>query len=546
MLEARKLSAQAQQDLSGRGWSWLLLVIWLAALALLVSVWIGTNFEAPPPDNSQKKMTEAHTKVLDEVKRLSAMVAPDQELSPEVFEQLATFNTPLLEFGQLAARPLSLAPDSKDAQTWPGKVNVILDDLKIVSDGKDAVLSYFRLRDELLGLYKPKGSINPKQLAEGSAGQGFVKAISDWAQAGAPAATTSSSPIPSPTPLANTQLTWSALAKGQPQWREINGQLDALELEAKQVEDPARAKAAKELVALISKNDLIQTIRKTDDAWAQVILAQERLHVAVGQLPPEPKVVIASPPWHWSRLAFPGSTSEGLFACGCLMVLGLVVALAGYWVRHHQLKLLSARWLSVTQQLETAVRSVDAPLVNAVSRIEALSAEFAMVIDKLKNMQQAITSPADAPPKTLEEQAWDSASRMQAELEGDLNLLREKLFNIHLQFCNGQTHENLVYDLAFTTEAVQTVFATARDLGRSVSLLKDNLQKVEAAGDGQEIEALMGQVNGLKNAAKRIALMLQELSARLQVAVEDVPKGRRFESDGRPDETGRLSVNQPI
>jgi hypothetical protein len=118
--------------------------------------------------------------------------------------------------------------------------------------------------------------------------------------------------------------------------------------------------------------------------------------------------------------------------------------------------------------------------------------------------------------------------------------------NIHLQFCSGQTHENLVYDLAFTTEAVQTVFNTARDLGRSIALLKDNLQQVEAAGDGQDIELLMGQVNGLRNNAKRIAQTLQELSSRLQVAVEDVPKGRRFEADLRDVENGRLSVNQPI
>ena len=87
---------------------------------------------------------------------------------------------------------------------------------------------------------------------------------------------------------------------------------------------------------------------------------------------------------------------------------------------------------------------------------------------------------------------------------------------------------------------------TARDLGRSVSLLKDSLQQVEAAGDGHEIEILMTQVIGLRNSAKRIAITLQELSAGLQVAVEDVPKGRRFDADGRTDETGRPRVNQPI
>ncbi len=536
MLEARQLSNLMQQDQSSRVWSLLAAFVLIITLGIMTSMWIGANFEAPPLDKSQEKMADAHAKVLISVKRLSDTTAADQVLSQEIFEQIASLNAPLLEFGQFAANGLRLETDSKDTLTWPGKVNVILDDLKIVSAGGESLLSYSNLRELLIGIYKPKGPINPKQLTEGSAGLGFFKPVSDLAQAGSPDSW----------PVANPKLTWIFFAKEQPKWREISAQLDALELEATQTEVPARAKMAKDLVALLARNDLIQSIRKADGVWPQIIQAQERLHAALEQLPPEPKVIIPSSPWHWSRLAFPGTTSEGLLACVCLIVLGLAAAVAGHMARRNQLRLLSARWLSFTQQLEAAVRSVDAPLVNAVSRIEALSAEFSMVTEKLKNMQQAITSSAGAPPKTLEEQAWEAASRMQAELEGDLNLLREKLFNIHLQFCNGQTHENLVYDLAFTTEAVQTVIATASDLGRSVSLLKDNLQQVEVAGDGQEIEALIGQVNGLRNSAKRIALTLQELSARLQVAVEDVPKGRRFEADARPDETGRLSVNQPI
>ena len=146
----------------------------------------------------------------------------------------------------------------------------------------------------------------------------------------------------------------------------------------------------------------------------------------------------------------------------------------------------------------------------------------------------------------MEAQAWNAVMRMQSELESDLNLLREKMLNIHLQFCSGQTHENLVYDLAFTTEAIQTVFNTARDLGRSVALLKDNLQQLEVPRDSHEIEAVMTQVNGLRNSTKRISLSLQDLSGRLQVAVEDVPEGRRFDADLPEDETGRPRVNQPI
>jgi hypothetical protein len=77
-------------------------------------------------------------------------------------------------------------------------------------------------------------------------------------------------------------------------------------------------------------------------------------------------------------------------------------------------------------------------------------------------------------------------------------------------------------------------------------VLKGNLQQVEVPNDDQELVALIAQVNGLRTTAKRIALSLQDLSGRLQVSVEDVPKGRRFEADLRDDDNGRPSVNQPI
>ena len=553
MLEARKLSAQVKQDQAGKVWSWLSGLVWLATVALLISVWIGINFEAPPPDKSQEKITAAHAQTVSAVANLNALLGPDQELKSELVQQLAAFSAPLSEFGRLAATSLRIAPDSSDTQTWPGKINGMVADLQVVNEGQASLGEYFALRDALVGIFKPKGPINPKQMAEGSAARGFYTATIEWANLAVMSSVPpAASPAPSPAALpvlatgAEPKLTWASLAKGQALWREINAQLDALEQEAKQTEDAARAKVAKEVLALLTKNEGIQNIRKADDAWSKILAAQDRLKTSASQLPPEPKAVLASPAWHWSRLAFPGSSSQGLTAGLCLLLLSLALHVAGYVARRNHLNALSERWLSVTQELEAAIRTVDAPLANAVQRTEALSAEFGPILEKLKSLQLALSTPTESPPKTMEAQAWNSALRMQSELESDLNLLREKLLNIHLQFCNGQTHENLVYDLAFTTEAVQAVFNTARDLGRSVALLKDNLQQVEEARDSHELESVMVQVNGLRNATKRIALSLQELSDRLQVAVEDVPEGRRFEVDLGNDETGRPRVNQPI
>jgi hypothetical protein len=119
---------------------------------------------------------------------------------------------------------------------------------------------------------------------------------------------------------------------------------------------------------------------------------------------------------------------------------------------------------------------------------------------------------------------------MQSDLESELMLLREKLLNIHLQFCSGATHENLVYDLAFTAEGIQTVLTTASDLGRSFALLKEHLHQTDAVGNDQEVVAMMSQISNLKTSVKRMTQQLRDLSNKLQVAVEDVPDGKRFDT----------------
>jgi chromosome segregation ATPase len=160
----------------------------------------------------------------------------------------------------------------------------------------------------------------------------------------------------------------------------------------------------------------------------------------------------------------------------------MVFQIAGAFARSNHLRATLSSWLTVTQKLELAVSAVDEPLVNAVQRIEALSAELRPILDKLKNIQLSLNEPASLQPKFMESQAWNVALRTQAELEKDVNLIREKLLDIHLQFCRGQAHENLVYDLTSITDAVQTVSNTAQDLERSITSLRDNLQQVETAG----------------------------------------------------------------
>jgi hypothetical protein len=274
----------------------------------------------------------------------------------------------------------------------------------------------------------------------------------------------------------------------------------------------------------------MQSMRVTDEQLSKVWVAHERLLASLNQLPPVPQVVLAPVPFSWSQLAFPGNAAEGLMGVMALLVIGLSVHLAAHISRQQHLKLMSQKWLGLTLKLENSLRDVTQPLTVSIHQQEELVAEFNRLLEQSRLLQLALNTPLETPQKSLEDQAWSAAARIQSDLESELMLLREKLLNIHLQFCSGATHENLVYDLAFTAEGIQTVLITASDLGRSFAILKEHLQQTEAKGNDQELVAMMSQISKLKSSVKRMTQQLSELSHKLQVAVEDVPDGKRFDS----------------
>jgi hypothetical protein len=284
------------------------------------------------------------------------------------------------------------------------------------------------------------------------------------------------------------------------------------------------------LLKALNQNNLLQTIQSTDAQMAKVWVAHERLLSSLENLPSVPTVVLAPTPFTWSQLAFPGNSEEALMGAMALLVIGLSVLIAAHISRQQHLKLMSQKWLSLTQQLETTLRDVTQPLAASVHQQEELILEFNRLLDQSRLLQQTLNMPVETPQKSLEDQAWRTAARMQADLESELLLLREKLLNIHLQFCSGATHENLVYDLAFTAEGIQTVLTTASDLGRSFAIVKEHLHQDDATVHDQEVVAIIAQISNLRNSVKRMVQQLRDLSDKLQVAVEDVPDGKRFDS----------------
>jgi len=534
MLEGRKLSIEMQRDSNSRVWTFLSLLISLGCVLLLASLWIGLAIAPPAPDKSQDNMAQAHAKVLEGVDKLKSGLAADQAITAELFAEMAEL-VPLIDgFARASAKATQAAADSRDAQIWPGRANLILDDLNTLILAKEPILNFLRTRDALSALYKPIGAISPQSSASLTAFREFSTGVAEWVKLTTPSATTSSSAVASAAKSAasTATLTWGLLLSSQTPWRQINVQIDALEAETKLTDSAtaAQAKAAQTLLTALNANNLMQSIRSTDEQMSKVWTTHERLLASLNQLPPVPKVIIAPAPFSWSQLAFPGNAAEGLMGAMSLLIMGLAVLLAAHISRQQHLQHLSKKWLALTQQLENTLRDVTQPLATSINQQEELIAEFNRLLEQSKLLQQTMNTPIESPEKSLEDQAWRAAARMQSDLESELMLLREKLLNIHLQFCSGATHENLVYDLAFTAEGIQTVLTTASDLGRSFALLKEHLHQTDAVGNDQEVVAMMSQISNLKTSVKRMTQQLRDLSNKLQVAVEDVPDGKRFDT----------------
>ena len=547
MLEGRKLSLEMQRDSNSRVWTTLSLLIGIGCVLLLASLWIGLSIAPPAPDKSQDNMAQAHAKVLEGVEKLKSGLAADQAVTPELFAEMAAWIPVLDGFAQASAKATQTQADSRDAQIWPGRANLILDDLNTLILAKEPTLNLMRTRDSLSALYKPKGPISPQASAPLSAFREFNAGVAEWVKLTtpnvSPKASSSASTSAAKPPASSVPITWSFVASSKTPLRQINAQMDALEAETKLSDsaNAAQAKAAQTLLTALNANNLMQSIRSTDEQMSKVWTAHERLLASLEQLPPVPKVIVAPPPFSWSQLAFPGNAAEGLMGAMALLIIGLSVLLATHISGQQHLKLMSQKWLSLTQQLENTLRDVTQPLATSIAQQEELIAEFNRLLEQSKLLQQTMNTPVESPEKSLEDQAWRAAARMQSDLESELMLLREKLLNIHLQFCSGATHENLVYDLAFTAEGIQTVLTTASDLGRSFALLKEHLHQSDAVANDQEVVAMMAQISNLKNSVKRMTQQLRDLSNKLQVAVEDVPDGKRFDLLNSPRTTDRTA-----
>ena len=244
MLEGRKLSLEMQRDSNSRVWTTLSLLIGTGCVLLLASLWIGLSIAPPAPDKSQDNMAQAHAKVLEGVEKLKSGLAADQAVTPELFAEMAAWIPVLDGFAQASAKATQTQADSRDVQIWPGRANLILDDLNTLILAKEPTLNLMRTRDSLSALYKPKGPISPQASAPLSAFREFNAGVAEWVKLStpnaSPTASSSASASVAKPPASSVPITWSFVASSKTPLRQINAQMDALEAETK-LSDSANA-----------------------------------------------------------------------------------------------------------------------------------------------------------------------------------------------------------------------------------------------------------------------------------------------------------------
>jgi hypothetical protein len=180
MLEGRKLSLEMQRDGNSRVWTVLALLISSGCILLLASLWIGLAIVPPPQDKSQDNMAQAHAKVLEGMAQLKSSLASDQTITPELIINMAQWVPVLAEFSQASAKGIQAPADSRDPQIWPGRANLILEDLNTIILAKEPLLNFLLTRDNLMALYKPKGPVSPQASAPLTAFREFSAGVAEW------------------------------------------------------------------------------------------------------------------------------------------------------------------------------------------------------------------------------------------------------------------------------------------------------------------------------------------------------------------------------
>jgi len=518
MLEARILSEEVHRYAHPGFWSVLAALCLLLAALLLTSVWLrlGTPPAAAPQLAAAPDVAQSGAQAIT---RLRASLQDAQGPDAEFFGLLDITLAPIQKLSQLQQG--GQAASSRDSQTLVGRTTLILEDHRILRTMAEAIEQLPSLTPTLAGAFGSTGLLSPKRLAPGSVVHGLYLASVEWAQVLAP--------VPP-----RVGVTWEQLLRAKPALQQLLNHIRSLQIEVGQPTEvvATRIRANQELLATLVAANLISRLQAFDALLMPALLARERVLLLGKDLPALPAAPV--PPakvehWGLAELAYPWDLLQAVSVTIGLVGLSLLLALFGMRLRRRALLAVGQRWLTQIHHMEASVRLIEAPLAQVQMRIESLLQGYKKMLDRFASMQLMVST---VPSHDLAEtDLWNSVGRMQQTLTEQLQLLREKLVNIELQFCSGTSAESLVYELTSVIEGLGAFQVEAQALNRSLLLSRDARQ--QPVGDDlldQQLAQAQQELIGWRRTLKAAMQSLGELQHRLQTAVEDVPKGLRFEA----------------
>jgi hypothetical protein len=165
-----------------------------------------------------------------------------------------------------------------------------------------------------------------------------------------------------------------------------------------------------------------------------------------------------------------------------------------------------------------------------------MSDDLDMLADRFLMAAQAIPAQvAQNQPET----PWLGVRKLQQDIQQDVQLIREKLLQFHVQFSQGGSHENLTYDLAYVVQGLESVEAMISTLMQQLDLMGKQPWDQDVMALPVLSEQWRVQVLAFKRQLKAMRKEIEEVEGLIDRAAEKVPHDLRFEDLNGYDASGR-------
>jgi hypothetical protein len=516
MLEQQKLVDKTKGFSVWGRWQFLPLVLALLSLFLCISLYLSLNW--PQAERHQDQHLQRQQEVMDILHAMPDILKPNRAIDPDLVAFIQSQLATLTQFRASLSLPSNLNP-VRDPMTFVGRLNLIINDLQILQSTLPLWTQLQLLQQEMKAA---RGALTAKRYPDGSAARGFQWVSLSWLKA--------QNNLPE-----NGPWTWQAFDEGKALWQSMIGQMSAFSLDLTYSEEGARKNAAKDLRDFLNDRGLFERLRKTDALYTQVGLAKDRLLVSLGNLPPAPESPTPRIPlWQW--LIFPAPLSQGLQWLLAVNAALVILCLAYFGSQRKGMSRLAEEWFTWVVRQEVKIRKTSPGLHGVKESIANLSDDLDQLADRFLWAAQAVATQTG---DHHSESQVMGLQPLQAGLQQDVRDIREKLLNLHMQFCGGASQANLIYDMTDVVQRFEGVEQSLLTLAQQVDLIGHHQVDPDVVVLPVLSEQWRSEVLEFKRQLKTIRKELENVEGLIDHVADKVPPALRFEDMNGYHSSGR-------